>query len=279
MRAANRLIAPTLASLIALLFAPHLDAQNRRVEVRKFQWDPVVVNVAAEAPRGVEIFMSVKTTFWALTWIEPDSMAAWLSHLHELTSSAAAVDTTPYVSGREGSRMRVVKGVVQGQHAYALQIIAPPSMRRIEGWLLPDFVADFSKALEKGIAAARDLDRAPGVASLPRIYEQWEVDSIPARTGELRFSTSGLDYLVRGTIVVGYVVDSTGHVVAPSVTVYDSRDPNLTKQMTREVAAWTFTPGIRDHEPVATRVHAVLSLAASGSFTTGGDRVLPGVRP
>ena len=223
--------------------------------------------------------MSVKTTFWALTWVEPDSMAAWLVHLHDLTSSSASVDSTPYVTGRDKSRMRVVKGIVQGQHAYALQLIAPPSMGRIEGWLLPAFIADFSKALEKGVAAARDLYRSPGLASAPRIYEEWEVDSLPYSKGEQRFSTSGLDYLVRGKLVVGYVVDSTGHVVASSVTVYDCRDPNLTKQMTREVAAWTFVPGVRAERPVATRVHRELSLDSGGSFTVGGDRALPGVRP
>ena len=279
MRAANRLLAPALGALLALTIAPSLAAQQRRVEVKKFQWDPVVVNVAAEAPRGVEIFMSVKTTFWALTWVEPDSMAAWLVHLHDLTSSSASVDSTPYVTGRDKSRMRVVKGIVQGQHAYALQLIAPPSMGRIEGWLLPAFIADFSKALEKGVATARDLDRAPALASLPRIYEQWEVDSMPYSKGERRFSGSGLDYLVRGSLVVGYVVDSTGRVDPSSVTVYDCRDPNLTKQMTREVAAWTYVPGLRAEQPVATRVHEVLSLDGGVSFTPGGDRVIPGGRP
>lgn len=217
--------ASALVALTALLFASHLGAQNRRVEVKKFQWDPVVVHIAAEAPRGVEVFMSVKTKFWGLTWIHPDLMAAWLPRLHDLTSGAATVDSTPYVSGRDESRMRVVKGIVQGREAYALQFIAPPSLGRIEGWLSPAFLADLSKALEKGVAAERDLERSPGIASAPRIYEQWEVDSMPASTGDLTFSTSGLDYMVRGTIAVGFVIDSTGHVVAPSVTVYDCRDP------------------------------------------------------
>jgi hypothetical protein len=135
-----------LASLAALLFASHAGAQQRRVEVKKFQWDPVVVHVAAEAPRGVEVFMSVKTKFWGLTWIRPDSMTAWLQALRDLTSSSALNDSTPYVSGRDESRMRVVKGIVQGQKAYALQFIAPPSLGRIEGWLSPAFLADLSKA-------------------------------------------------------------------------------------------------------------------------------------
>jgi len=279
MSAANRSPLLALASLAALLFASHAGAQQRRVEVKKFQWDPVVVHVAAEAPRGVEVFMSVKTTFWGITWIRPDSMAVWLQRLRDLTLSAALNDSTPYVSGRDESRMRVVKGIVQGQKAYALQFIAPPSLGRIEGWLSPSFLADLSKALEKGVSAERDLERSPGIASAPRIYEQWEVDSMPASSGELTFSTSGLDYMLRGTIAVGFVVDSTGRVVPPSVTVYDCRDPNLAKQMTREVAAWKFTPGMRNEQPVATRVHAALLLDSRGSFTTGGDRVIPGVRP
>ncbi len=278
MRATSRCAALTLFALVALSPTSRLDAQ-RRVEVKKFQWDPVVVHIAAEAPRGVEVFMSVKTKFWGLTWIQADSMASWLPRLHDLASSSATVDSTPYVSGRDESRMRVVKGVVRGQKAYALQFIAPPSLGRIESWLSPAFLADLSKALEKGVAAARDLERSPGIASGPRIYEQWEVDSMPASTSELTFSTSGLNYMVRGTIAVGFVVDSTGHVVAPSVTIYDCRDPNLAKQMTREVAAWRFTPGMRVDQPVATRVHAALSLETDGSFTTGGDRVIPGGRP
>lgn len=67
MSAANRSPLLALASLITLLFASPLSAQQRRVEVKKFQWDPVVVHIAAEAPRGVEVFVSVKTKFWGLT--------------------------------------------------------------------------------------------------------------------------------------------------------------------------------------------------------------------
>jgi hypothetical protein len=71
MRTTRRASALALVALPPLLFATHLGAQQRRVDVKKFQWDPVVVHIAAEAPRGVEVFMSVKTKFWGLTWIHP----------------------------------------------------------------------------------------------------------------------------------------------------------------------------------------------------------------
>jgi hypothetical protein len=268
------------SSLLALaglvLVATPAVAQNRRTDVKRFQWNPVVVHVAAEAPLGVELYMSLSTRHWALTWFRPDSLDAWLPQLRALMERAPSVDSTPYVSGRGESRMRVRKGIVQGRQAYALQLAAEPAPVRIEAWLSEAFLTDLSKALEKATSVARDLERAPALANALPVHEQWDVDTIPQGAAEQRFSTSGLEYMVRGNVVVGFVVDTAGHVVPSSVTIYDCLDPNLAKQWTREVAAWRFTSGMLDDKHVAVRVREAYALDTGGSFQTNNQRVVPG---
>lgn len=128
----------SLVALFALaLSSSHAAAQNRRADVKRFQWNPVVVHVAAEAQLGVEIYMSVRADNWALTWIDPDSVTAWLPQLRALQASSAASDSTAWLSGRGDARMRVLKGAVQGRQAFALQLRANPSKIIVQAWLPP----------------------------------------------------------------------------------------------------------------------------------------------
>lgn len=276
MRVAARLLATTVGALLVLTTAPHLGAQDRRTEVRRFQWDPVVVHIAAEAPLGVELYMSVTPDHWALTWIRPDSLAAWLPQVRALEARNAAVDSTPYVGGRGGSRFRVVKGVLQGRQLYALQLAAEPSTVSLQAWLTSGYLSDLSKALEKGIVAETELDHQPPVANAFPVYEEWDVDSLPRGAVEEHFYASLPQYMVRGSAVLGFVVAADGHIVPSSVTVYDCDDPNLAKQWGRAVTAWAFVAGKRGSEPVATRIRMAFDLDKGVSYQEDNQRVIPG---
>jgi hypothetical protein len=268
-----------LHALIAttLFVATTALAQNPRADVRRFQWDPVIVHLAAEAPLGVEVYMSVPKDRWGLTWINPDSLAAWLPQLHALLTSSATSDSTMWIAARgNDARMRVVKGTVQGRQAYALQLRAPPSEVRIEAWLSASYLNDFAKALEKSVSVARDLAHAPALANAQPVYEQWDVDSVPVGSAEEHFAASLPQYMVRGGAVVGFVVDAGGHVVPSSVTVYDCDDPNLARQWGREVVAWHFIGGMRGDQRVATRIRMTFTFDTGGSFQVNNPRVIPG---
>jgi hypothetical protein len=275
-RAARR--SALLALIVTTLVAPSITlAQNPRADVRRFQWDPVVVHLAAEARLGVEVYISVPKDSWALTWINPDSLAAWLPQLHALITSSASSDSTTWITARgDEARMRVVKGAVQGRQAYALQLRAPPSTVRIEAWLSASYINDFAKALDKSVTVARNLEHAPALANAQPVYEQWDVDSLPVGAAQEHFAASLPQYMLRGEAVVGFVVDANGHVVPSSVTVYDCDDPNLAKQWGREVVAWHFVGGVRGGQRVATRIRRAFSLYTGGSFQVNNQRVIPG---
>ena len=262
---------------LALPFpAAQLAAQNRRVDVKRFQWDPVVVHLAVEAQLGVEVYMSVHTNNWALTWIDPDSVAAWLPQLRALQSTRAASDSTAWVSAREsGARMRIVKGAVQGHEAYALQLHANPSATLMQAWLPAAYVADFSKMLEKSVSVAKDVARAPALANSQPVYEEWDVDEPPAAAEVEHLPISLPSYALRGNAVVGFVVDSTGHPVPSTVTVYECDDANVADRFERAVAAWHFLPGTRRGHHVATRVRLVFNFDTGGSFHVNSDRIIP----
>jgi hypothetical protein len=214
---------------------------------------------------------------WALTWINPDSLAAWLPQLHALLASSSQFDSTSWIAARgPDARMRVVKGTVQGRQAYALQLRAPPSKVRIEAWLSAGYVSDFAKALDKSVTTAKSLARAPAPANAQAVYEQWDVDSLPVGAREEHFAASLPQYMVRGGAVVGFVVDANGHVVPSSVTVYDCDDPNLAKQWGREVVGWHFVGGMRGGQPVATRIRMAFTFDTGGSFQVNNQRVIPG---
>jgi hypothetical protein len=174
-----------LALIATMLSAVTTFAQNPRADVRRFQWDPVVVHVAAETPLGVEVYMSVTKEEWALTWINPDSLAAWLPQMKALLSSRAGADSTRWLAARgDDARMRVVKGAVQGKPAFALQLRAAPSNLRLQAWIPASYASDLAKALEKSVSVARDLARAPALANAQPVYEQWDVDSVPVGSAE-----------------------------------------------------------------------------------------------
>jgi hypothetical protein len=266
-----------LASIATMLSAVTALAQNPRADVRRFQWDPVVVHLAAETPLGVEIYMSVAKDEWALTWLNPDSLAAWLPQMKALLSSNAGTDSTSWLAARgDDARMRVVKGAVQGKPAFALQLRAAPSNLRLQAWIPAAYAGDLAKALDKSISVARDLARAPALANAQPVYEQWDVDSVPVGSAEEHFAASLPRYMVRGTVVVGMVVDANGHVVPSSVTFYDCDDANLARQWGRAVVAWHFTGGMRGSQRVATRVRMAFALDKGESYQENNPRVIPG---
>lgn len=268
-------------SLVALstlaLSASRITAQNARADVKRFQWDPVVVHLAAEAQLGVEVYMSVRADNWALTWIDPDSVTAWLPQLRALEASSAASDSTAWISGRDReSRMRVVKGAVQGREAFALQLRAHPSKITIQAWLPRAYIADFTKELEKSVSVARDVARVPVLASSQRVYEQWDVDELPRAAAEEHFDAGLPQYALRGEVVVGFVVDSAGHVVPATVTVYDCDDANIAKRWGRAVVAWHFVAGSVGGQHVASRYRFAFSFDTGGSLQVNNDRIVPG---
>lgn len=84
--------------------------------------------------------------------------------------------------------------------------------------------------------------------------------------------------MVRGAAVAGFVVDSAGHIVPSSVTMYDCDDPNLAKPWGREVVAWEFaSSGMREGRRVATRIRMACNLDTGGSLQIDNQRVIPGV--
>jgi hypothetical protein len=266
----------SLVLLAAASLAPGAAGQNPRADVKRFQWDPVVVHLAAESSLGVEVYMSVNTKNWGLTWINPDTLAAWLPQLRALLGSGAASDSTAWVTARgSDSRMRIVKGAVQGRSAFALQLRAQPATVRIEAWLPAAYVADLAKALDKSIDVARGLEHAPALAHALPVHEQWDVDTPPVgASAQGNFLLP--EYMLRGTVVVGFVVDTLGRVIPSTVTVYDCDDPNLARQWAREVVAWSFVSGSQGDQRVATRIRMGFALDGGFTWRTGGDRVIPG---
>ena len=270
----------SFVALFALaLFASHAAAQNRREDVKRFQWSPVVLHVAAEAQLGVEIYMSVKSDSWALTWFDTDSLAAWLPQAHALETSSAVSDSTAWLPGRDDSRMRMVKGMVQGRQVFAVELKANPSKLKMGAWLPPAYSADFTKALDKSLSVAKHVAGQPPLAHSQPIFEEWDVDVKPKEAADEHFGAALPDYALRGDVVVGFVVDTAGHVVAPTVTVYECRDPNIAKQWAREVAAWRFVAGSRQGQHVPTRVRLAFSFDTGISLQVNNDRLLPGQRP
>ena len=270
----------SLVALFALaLSSTRTAAQNRREDVKRFQWSPVVLHVAAEAQLGVEVYMSVKSDNWALTWFDTDSLAAWLPQVHALETSTAVSDSTAWLPGRDDSRMRMVKGMVQGHQAFAVELKANPSKLKMGAWLPPAYSADFIKALDKSLSVAKDVARQSPLSNSQPVFEEWDVDVKPKGTAEEHFGASLPEYALRGDVVVGFVVDTAGHVVAPTVTVYDCRDPNIAKQWEREVPAWRFVAGSRHGQHVPTRVRLAFTFDTGGSIQVNNDRLLPGQRP
>jgi hypothetical protein len=273
---ARRAFRVALVALALPLAASHLAAQNRRVDVKRFQWDPVVVHLAAEAQLGVEVYMSVHTNSWALTWIDPDSVAAWMPQLRALQTTRAASDSTSWLTAREsGARMRIVKGAVQGHEAFAVQLHANPSATLMQAWLPAAYVADLSKALEKSVSAAREVARAPAIPNSETVYEEWDVDEPPAAAELEHLAISLPSYTLRGSAVVGFVVDSAGHPVPLTATVYECDDANVADRFERAIAAWHFVPGSRRGQHVATRVRLVFNFDTGGSFHVNSERIIP----
>jgi len=267
-----------LVALVTLAFtAPHVAAQNRRADVKRFQWDPVVVHLAAEAPLGVEVYMSVSANNWALGWIDPDAVTAWLPQLRALQGSSSVSDSTTWLPGRgSDARMRVLKDVVQGREAYALQLRANPTENTIQAWLPSAYIADFTKSLEKSVSVAKNLARAPALPNAQPVYEEWDVDVPPKPAAEEHLGAALPQYALRGVVVVGFVVDSAGHVVPSTVTVYDCDDANLANLWEHAVAAWHFVAGSRGGHHVASRFRMAFTFDTGGSFHVGGDRIIPG---
>jgi len=272
-----RAVRCTLAIILAIPLVAHaLHAQHRRADVRRIQWDPVAVHVAAEAPLGVELYVSVSADHWALTWIHPDSLAAWLPQIRALTERSAAADSTPWVGGSDASHFRVIKGQLQGRELYAIQLIAEPSRLNLQAWLTGALLSELSKSLQKGIDTEHDLELKSAPPNAYAVYEEWQVDSMPRGAETENFYAALPQYMVRGSAVVGFVVDSAGHIVPSSVTVYDCDDPNLAKQWGREVTAWHFVAGMRGGRPVATRVRMAFDLDTGHSLTVDNQRSIPG---
>lgn len=270
----------SLVALFALaVSALTAAAQNRREDVKRFQWSPVVLHVAAEAQLGVEVYMSVRSDNWALTWFDTDSLAAWLPQVHALEASSAASDSTAWVSGRDDSRMRMVKGMAGGHEAFAVELKANPSKLKIGAWLPPAYSADFTKALDKSLSVAKHVAGESPLAHAQPVFEEWDVDEKPKGAADEHFGAALPEYALRGDVVVGFVVDTAGHVIAPTVTVYECRDPNIAKQWEREVAAWRFVAGTRHGQHVPTRVRLAFTYDTGGSLQVNNDRLLPGQRP
>ncbi|HEV7704038.1 MAG TPA: hypothetical protein VGO46_07075 [Gemmatimonadaceae bacterium] len=269
----------SLAALFALtVVSSPTAAQNRRADVKRFQWNPVAIHVAAEAQLGVEIYMSVRSDNWALTWFDTDSLKAWLPQVHALEASTAASDSTAWLSGRDDSRMRVVKGVVQGHELIALELKANPSKLKIGAWLPPAYAGDFIKALDKSLSVAKEVSAASPLKNSQTVFEEWDVDVKPKGAADEHFGASLPEYALRGNVVVGFVVDTAGHVVAPTVTVYECNDANIAKQWEREVAAWRFVAGSRGGQHVPTRTRLAFTYDTGGSLQVNNDRLLPGQR-
>ena len=268
----------SLSSLLALsLAASPVAAQSPRADVKRFQWNPVVVHVAAEGKLGVEIYMSVHTNDWALSWFDPDSLSAWLPQLRTIQSGGDGSDSTTWLSGRgSGTGLRVIRGTVQGQEAYALQLRANPSTAIVRAWLPVAYLRDLGKSLEKSVSVAKNVARVPTLANAQPVYEEWDVDEPPQPAAEEHLGAALPMYALRGDVAVGFVVDATGHVVPATVTVYDCEDPNLANRWQSAVAQWHFVPATLDGEHVASRYRLVFTYDTGGSFHVGGDRIVPG---
>ncbi len=122
----------------------------------------------------------------------------------------------------------------------------------MRAWLPRVYLEDLTKSLEKAVSVAKNVAQLPELANAQPVYEEWDVEVPPKAAPEQHFAASLSQYALRGNVVTGFVVDSTGHVVPSTVTVYECEDPNLAIRWQIAVTQWQFEPGSRDGHHVAT---------------------------
>ncbi|HEX6534790.1 MAG TPA: hypothetical protein VF041_09330 [Gemmatimonadaceae bacterium] len=252
-------------------------AQRERVDVRRFQWNPVVVYVGVERPTGIELFLTTDDAHWALTWFAPDTIGEWLPALDSLL---AAGDTTTRetreIAGRFGSTLRFVSGTMRGQHLFGLRLAAPPARQPIVAWLPAQYARDLARALHKSADEARHLWRGRATAAVDRVYEEWEVDQPPVGADFQRIGDVVPLNSLGGRVTLGFVVDTLGHIDPRTVSVYDCDDQRLASRFARVVGAWPFTPGKIGGHAVPTRAVVSFTLESNMRVRINPERVVPG---
>lgn len=266
-----------LLSFALLGAATTARAQRPRADVRRFQWDPVVVHLGVERPTGIELYLTTDDRHWALTWFPPDSVAAWLPALDSLLARDDGADAeTRSLVGRSGSELRFLARTMQGRRLYGLRVTAPPFDQPIAAWLPIEYARDFAQALGKSGEAARKLWREPAGDAGPRVYEAWEVDRQPTGADFQRIGDVIPSYSLGGRVTVAFVVDTLGHIDPRSVAVYDCDDSRLAARFAKVVGAWPFTPGERGGHPVPTRAVTSFTLESNMRVRVNPERILPG---
>ncbi|HEU4643875.1 MAG TPA: hypothetical protein VFS44_15605 [Gemmatimonadaceae bacterium] len=266
-----------VVAFLALLCAGSAQAQRPRADVRRFQWDPVVVHVGVERPTGVEIYLTADGGHWALSWFPPDSVAAWLPSLDSLLEREDGGDAeTRTVTGRGGNEMRFLVRTLEGRRMYGLRLTAPPFDQPIAAWLPIEYARDFAKALDRSVDEADKLWRKRDLVAGPRVYEAWEVDKQPEGAEFQRIGDVIPDYSLGGRVTLSFVVDTLGHIDPSTVAVYDCDDPRIAARFAKVVGGWPFTPGMRGGHPVPTRAIMSFTLESNMRMRVNPERILPG---
>lgn len=274
---ADRAALTVMTALGIPLFAASAAAQHQRADVRRFQWDPVVVYVGVERPSGVELFLTTDDTHWALTWFAPEAIAGWLPALDSLLARGDdATGETRDVAGRFGSTLRFVSATTQGRHLFGLRLAAPPERQPIVAWLPAEYARDLARALHKSTGEARELLRDRTPAATERVYEEWEVDQPPVGADYQRIGNVVPSNSLGGRVTLGFVVDTSGRIDPHSVAVYDCDDQRLAARFAHVVGAWPFTPGKIGGRAVPTRAIVSFTLESNMRVRINPDRVVPG---
>lgn len=269
---------------IAAIGAASARAQVPHTDVQRFEWDPVIVHLSAERGRGVEVFVTTDSTHMILAWFSPDDIAAWLPAVDTLLARSAPgmlVSTVP-VEGRYGATMRLARGTIQGQDAFALHVGGKYFSKELVTWMPAGYAKDLRKGFAKSVDAARKLGPETAADSAKRPYEMWEVDALPAEPphdpDRAREIPADLipSYSLGGRVTLEFVIDSAGRVVPSSVVLLATPDAQMGRQFAGYVSAWTWIPGQVGGKPVAVRVIENYYLQGSGRVRVNNPRVNPG---
>lgn len=276
---------PSLALLALfglLLMPPPAAGQGRAVEVKRFQWDPVVLAVAVEAPHGLQLYSSV-ADHWTLTWFPLDSVARWLPSAKRFlnapprpTLPGQPEPSSEPLRGRDGGTVRLVAGTIDGSLVYGLRVEAAWIDKPLIAWMHREYAQEWLEAIGKGVKDGRKLMRAAADDDAGEfVFEPWELDAQPHGKEEQRIYGVIPAYTSGGRVTLGFVVAADGRVVPSSVLVYDAADANLGRQFARAIVGIHFQPGERNGRPVTSRAVISFDLRAEGRMTVNNYRAIP----
>jgi hypothetical protein len=249
--------------------------------VQRFQWRPVTVFVGAEQPHGVELYVSFGEQ-WALTWFAPGALERWLPTIDSVVrrrrgaGAASGEISSPPLSGRHGSEIRLVTGTLGRKPLYGLRVTAPTTGRPLIVWMTEGYTRELERALRKAAQVTRALAWAtpPARASTEAdaaadtTYELWEVDQAPIGADYQSMFGVLPTYSLGGRVTVSFVVDLAGHVVPRTITLLDAEDATLGRNFAqRSLPGWPYSPGRRGGRPVRTRVVQTFDLSSESRFT------------